>query len=57
MNCDHELCLCFATQSLEMLSKLSEKDWYCIVFTQCDKNDTKIPQINKVVLKTSHAGP
>lgn len=40
-----------------MLSKLSEKDWYSIVFTLCDKNDIKIPQINKVVLKMNCARP
>lgn len=27
------------------------------MFTLCDKNDTKISQINKVVSKTNHAGP
>lgn len=57
MNCDHKFCLCFATQTLETLSKLSKKDWYSIVFTLCDKNDTKISQIKKAVLKTNRAGP
>lgn len=27
------------------------------MFTLCDKNDTKISQINKAVLKTNRAGP